>query len=251
VTGWDDSYTVAAYERFDRSHDRYRLANAELAARAALESGLDVVDVGAGLGGTARAALERLGAEGRVVCVEPAHAMRDRGRRLLSDPRVSWTAALPEGRFDRVLCGAAIWLLGWSISELAALVAPGGALAFTVPSLYVGEADDTGLLELPALVADGRVPRAATVEAPPTAAAVDEALAAAGLVPHRWSFRVRLTQAALRDWLKLPVLTDSLLGDLEHAERERRIDAAYERVDPAAWRWEGWSGWTAFRPFER
>jgi SAM-dependent methyltransferase len=247
VSAWDYPATVAAYEEFDRRHDRYRVANAELAANAALEPGLRVLDLGAGLGGTARAALERLGPDGRVVCVEPARAMRERGQSLLGDRRVTWVDAVPEERFDRVLCGAAIWLLGWPLAELAEAVAPEGALAFTVPSLYVGEPDDAGLLELPALVANGRVPRAEPVTAPPTAAGVDDALAAARLVPQRWSFRVRLTQAALRDWLKIPVLTESLLGDLEPAERARRVDAAFTQVNPTAWRWERWSGWTAFR----
>jgi SAM-dependent methyltransferase len=247
VTSWDDRRTVAAYERFDRRHGRYRRANAQLAARAALEAGLSTLDVGAGLGGTARAALERLGPDGRVVCVEPARAMRERGQSLLSDPRVTWTKETPPGRFDRVLCGAAIWLLGWPIAELAERVAPDGALAFTVPSLYVGEPDESGLLDLPALVANGRVPAVAATRPPPIATEVDHALVAAGLSPERWSFGVRLTQEALRDWLKIPVLTDALLSDLEPAERARRIDAAFAQVDGSAWRWEHWSGWTAFR----
>ena len=165
VTGWDDPATARYYEAFDRRHDRYRRANEELVREAALAPGQRVLDVGAGLGGTARAALAACpGLE--VVCVEPAAAMRERGRELV--PQARWTETLPDERFDRVLCGASIWLLGplpEAIPRLAASVARGGALGFTIPALYLGEPDEPGggddplLLELPALIANGRVPR--------------------------------------------------------------------------------------------
>jgi hypothetical protein len=56
---------------------------------------------------------------------------------------------------------------------------------------------------------------------------------------------VRFTHAAYRDWLKLPVLTEWMLGDVDADERARQIDEAFSRVDPASWRWERWTGWTA------
>jgi SAM-dependent methyltransferase len=207
-----------------------------------------VLDVGAGLGGTARCALDA--GAGEIVSVEPAAAMRQRG---LRDPRVEWRAELPEGReFDRVLCGASIWLLGplgTAIPRLAGLVAPGGALAFTIPALYLGEPDEQGggadplLFELPARLADGRVPDAPAGELIPDP---EPLLRDAGLEPRAWSFVVRLTQAALRDWLKLPPLTDALLGDLDADERATAVDEAYSKVDPDSWRPERWRGWTGY-----
>jgi SAM-dependent methyltransferase len=251
---WDDPATARFYEEFDRRHDRYRRMNAELVRQARLEQGMRVLDVGAALGGTARAALPLLGPKGRVLCVEPSAAMQERG---LRDLRVEWMPELPTGQlFDRVLCGASIWLLGplrEAVPRLEALVAPGGALAFAIPALYLGEPDRPGggtdplLLRLPALVAAGRVPQALEVERLPVPDDVDVLLAAEGLEPRRWSFELRLTQAALRDWLKIPPLTDALLPGLGADERAVAIDAAYARADPASWRFERWLGWTATR----
>lgn len=248
MSGWDDPATARSYEEFDRRHDRYRRANEVLVREAAVGPGQRVLDVGAGLGGTARAALS-VGAD-EVVCVEPARAMRERG---LRDERVRWVEELPaRGVFDRVLCGASIWLLGplgEAIPRLVALLAPGGALAFTIPALYLGEPDEPGggadplLLELPARLAQGRVASAPAGEPVPDPVPL---LRDAGLEPRGWSLEVPLTQEALRDWLKVPLLTEALLPGLEPDDRAAAIDAAYREVDPASWRRERWLGWTAY-----
>jgi SAM-dependent methyltransferase len=259
ATGWDDPRTAHFYEEFCRRHGRYREANAALVARAALEAGQRVLDLGAGTGRTAEAALPSLGAAGRLVCVEPAAAMREAGRARLADPRVTWTADCPEppAVFDRILCGAAIWQmlpLGQTVGRLATLLARGGALCFNIPSLYLGEADEEGggrdplLLELPLLLADGGLSAAPAADPLPDAEGVEALLRAAGLRPQRWTFRVRFTQAAYRDWLKIPVLTDRLLAGLGPDERARRVDEAFRQVDAASWRWERWAGWTAWAP---
>jgi hypothetical protein len=75
---------------------------------------------------------------------------------------------------------------------------------------------------------------------------VEAALAAAGFRAERWYLRQRFTQAAFRDWLKIPVLTDALLPELDAASRARRIERAYRSTDPLSWRWEAWYGWTAW-----
>lgn len=254
--GWDDARTARAYEAFASEHTRYDDANRELVAHAGLVGHERVLDVGAGTGRTTERVLDHLHRDGRVVCLEPARAMRELGQRRIADARVSWVASLADanGPFDRVLCGAAFWLLGApeeACAALAARLAPGGSLVFDLPSLYLGEPDAPGggedplLLRLPAEIAQGRVPNAEPVAAL-DAARVEAALAAAGLAFERWTFSLRLSQEALRDWMKIPVITDALLADLDVEDRDARIDEAFARCDAGSWRWERWTGWTAW-----
>jgi SAM-dependent methyltransferase len=257
--GWDHPLAARYYEEFDLRHDRYRSVNAELGRHAALAPGQRVLDLAAGLGGTARAALAVLGdAPCRIDCVEPERAMRARGEELLDDPRVTWSRELPvtPESFDRILCGAAVWLLAplqLVFEGVAALLVRGGAFVFTIPSLYLGVPDEPGggrdprLAELLGLVSDGRISEAPPGGPIPGSTAVEVLLQGAGLAPQRWETRVRLTQPAFRDLLKIPVHTDWLLGDLAPEERAARIDEAYARTDPDSWRWEGWYGWTAWK----
>jgi hypothetical protein len=57
--------------------------------------------------------------------------------------------------------------------------------------------------------------------------------------------RVPLTQEAWRDWLKIPVVSEGVLGGIDPLERARRIDEAYASCDAASWRFESWALWTA------
>jgi SAM-dependent methyltransferase len=266
MIGWDDPATAERYERFCRRHARYRRANEVLVRQAAMVPGLRVLDFGAGTGRTASAALSRLGRDGTVVCVEPAAAMRDAGRRRLRDARVTWRSDLPDAtdpreRFDRVLAGAVIWQLDslddW-IGRLAALLRPGGALAFDVPALYLGEPDEPGggrdpwLIDLMTSLASQRVPRHDGSSTPRTAGwrhrreDIDAALYRSGLRFRQWEFRHRLTQAAYARWLSIPVVTDGLLADVDAGERVRRIERALATVDRRSFKWERWRGWTAW-----
>ncbi len=252
--GWDHPDTARYYELFCRRHPRYREVNAALAAHARIPRGGRVLDVAAGTGRTAEAVLGRLGRRGSITCLEPAEAMRAAGAKRLHDPRVSWAAEWPQGHYDRILCGAAIWQmtpLEETFRLVADRLAEGGLFVFNIPSLYLGLPDAPGggrdpyLLELPGLVAAGRVP-AAEAQSLWSAQQVEAALAAAGFEAEGWHLRQRFTQRALRDWLKIPVLTDALLPELDAAARARRIEQAYRRADPRSWRWEAWHGWTAW-----
>ncbi|HYB98508.1 MAG TPA: class I SAM-dependent methyltransferase [Candidatus Limnocylindrales bacterium] len=266
--GWDDPRTAEAYAAFDASYGRYAAASRAVVRHARIRRSDRVLDLGAGIGGTTHAVLTRLNGDGRVVCVEPARAMRAAGESRVLDPRVRWLATLPaaDAAFDRIVCSAAIWLLqplGQTFAMLARALAPGGLLSFNVPALYLGEPDAPGggtdplLLRLPAEIAAGhtfdgqerirgRLPCDPT-PVPADVASVESTLATAGFRSRRWRFRVRLTQPMLRDWMKIPVVTDPLLAPLAPAARNAIIDAAYERCDPASWRWERWIGWTAQR----
>ncbi|MBM3764872.1 MAG: class I SAM-dependent methyltransferase [Acidobacteria bacterium] len=93
------------YEAFCEKHDRYRSANSVLIRKGRLSASVSrVLDVGAGTGRTAEAALARLGPEARVVCVEPSVAMRRAGKSRLIDSRIRWRTTLPvqPASFDRI-----------------------------------------------------------------------------------------------------------------------------------------------------
>jgi SAM-dependent methyltransferase len=252
-TGWEHPDTARYYEAFCAAHPRYRDANLALTGAANLERGLRVLDLAAGTGRTAELALA---AGCDVTCSEPSRAMRDVGCRRL--PQAMWLAEWPESgdRFDRVLCGAAIWQiqpLAETFARVAELLAPGGVFAFNVPSLYLGDADEPGggsdprLLELPARLTVGRTSSATAGAAPPRAVEIEELLRRAGFTPAAWGMRARLTQAALRDWMKIPVLTDALLDGIPADDRATLVDAAYAQCYAASWRWEAWTGWTAWK----
>lgn len=265
MIGWDDSATAERYERFCRRHARYRRANDVLVREAAIVPGLRVLDFGAGSGRTASATLPQLGRDGTVVCVEPAAAMRDVGRRRLRDSRVTWRADLPNvsthgDMFDRVLAGAVIWQLDplevW-IRRLTSLLRPGGTLVFNVPASYLGEADEPGggadplLLDLMTrLVSEYPLRHEASRLLPALVwrhrrEDVEAALCQAGLGYRTWTFRHRLTQAAYARWLSIPVLTEGLFAGVDAEERDRRIERALAAVDAHSYKWERWWGWTA------
>lgn len=264
MTGWDDPDTAASYESFCRVHPRYTLANEALIARAAIEPRMRVLDVGAGTGRTADAALARLGEGGRIVCVEPSAAMRAEAARRIADRRVAWLTELADaaGPFDRIICGAAIWQLDSlpeSIRRLSELLSPDGALCFNIPALYLLEPDEPGggsdplLLSLPALLSTDRGEPCAELSAGSmprhqlTRRSVGRWLREAGLRGRSWTFRLRLTQEEYAGWLKIPAVATRLLAGCAAAERSRRIDAVLQQSDRASWKWERWRGWTAWK----
>jgi SAM-dependent methyltransferase len=267
AAGWGDPRSVHYYDRFCATHDRYMEANAALIAHSFLASAGRILDFGAGLGHTARSALDVLGDAARIVCFEPSGAMREEGERRLADSRVTWVATLPEEieAFDRVLCGASIWQappLGETFRRLSALIEPGGALSFNIPAVYLGQPDPPGggrdplLLEIPSRLSRGRGPLLAPPApaplppAPPELLAPDDLealLVAASFRPSRWTFETRLTLGAYRDWLKIPATTDWLLAGLDPDARAAQIDEAHAACDPASWRQERWLGWTAWK----
>jgi SAM-dependent methyltransferase len=251
IYGWDHPETARRYEQFCARHERYQIANQQLVEHAEIAAGLDVLDIAAGTGRTAELAVA---GGARVVCWEPAEAMRNLGKSRV--PQADWRDRPPEGLFDRVLCGAAAWQ--WQpfrelVHFAGGMVRKGGALIFNIPSLYLGIADEPGggkdphLLELANRLARGAVPDAAPTAQPLDLDMVEATLTDAGFELSRWMFRVRLTQACLSDWRRIPVITDALLGALDAAERDARIDEACQALNDDSWKWEGWTGWTAWK----
>jgi SAM-dependent methyltransferase len=268
MSGWDDPQAPVYYEDFCRMHSRYTRANAALISHAQIEPGMRVLDLAAGTGRTAEAALRLLGDDGRIVCVEPSAPMRGEGVQRVRDTRVDWRATLTEamgseamGSFDRILCGAAIWQLeplDETIRNLGGLLCRGGALCFNIPALYLLEPDQPGggadpfLLALPALLATNAGPACDASQKqtrqPLGAGAIHSWLRKAGLRARSWTFRVRLTQEAYAAWLKIPAVAGPMLAGLSPGERARLIDAALDSVDRSCWKWERWRGWTAWKP---
>jgi SAM-dependent methyltransferase len=232
-------------------------ANHVLIAHAALRPGLDILDVAAGTGLTAAAALPFLAHQGSIICYEPSAGMRALGERRLRDPLVRWTDSLPDGPvYERILCGAAIWQLlplKETFIRLSRLLAPGGCLVFNIPSLYLRQPDEPGggqdplLLELMKHIGAGRTLPPADSAPLPDAEEIQANLVELGLQPQRWFFRYGLTQSEYRDWLKIPVLTEHLFPDLDPAERAARVDQAFAQTDAHSWRWERWAGWTCWK----
>jgi SAM-dependent methyltransferase len=259
MSGWDHPDTPAYYEAFCRVSSRYSRANAELIAHAAIEPSMRILDVAAGTGRTAEAALECLGPAGRVICVEPSAPMRAEAKRRVPDPRVAWAANLADvrGPFQRILCGAAIWQfnpLPATIRALAGLLAPAGALCFNIPALYLLEPDDPGggsdslLLSMPALLWTSGAPNTARPNRHTlTRRSISRWLRVAGFRTRSWEFRLRFTQEEYAAWLKIPVVAALLLSDRTPAQRSRAIDAALRQVDRSSWKWERWRGWTAWK----
>jgi SAM-dependent methyltransferase len=270
---WDHDETVDAYEVFSARHDRYLQANRALVENAHLEAGSNILDFAAGMGGTTKCLLAEIDQESRIVCIEPSDKMRDRGQAQIRDTRVSWQSELPDvdslpaayGYYDRIVCGAAIWQifpLQKVIQQLRRLLKPGGALCFNIPALYLGEADavgegdDSNLGALPALLQQRArllIPalahQAATftqVADPLAVKSIDKMLRSQGLSPVHWHYNYRLTQAAYKDWLKIPVISNGFFPGIASNIRNQIIEEAFQQVDASAWRWECWRGWTAW-----
>jgi SAM-dependent methyltransferase len=264
MSSWDDPETAMYYEAFCRTHSRYIRANAALISHACIAPGMRLLDLAAGTGRTAEAALRCLGESGSVICIEPFAGMRTLGMRRITDDRVAWSSLLPDAQesFDRILCGAAIWQmqpLSETLRALAQLLRPHGALCFNIPAIYLLEAEEPGggsdplLLSLPARLTASRSsapaeePRDDQAHTPLSGRRIGEWLDLVGLHAESWCFRVRVTQDAYADWLKIPVLTDRLLGGSTPQERARQIDSALSAVDRSSWKWERWRGWTAWK----
>lgn len=255
---WDNARAAKLYDEFNRRHDRYRAASAYLVEQSLLATAVRVLDFGAGTGVTAQAALEKMAAGSRLICFEPAEAMRAVGRANVNDPRVQWVSKLnATDQFDCVLCSATIWQiepLEDALDQLISRVAPGGALSFNIPAAYLGQADEPGggtdpyLVTLISELVDPNRRTNQVAMNLPGPDEVERLLESRFESVRRWAQPTRLQQATFRDWMKLPIINEPFFEGVPVEERVQRVDAAFERCDAQSWRWETWLGWTAANP---
>jgi len=249
---WNHPVTAERYRRFTERHDRYRVAAKALVEAAGVAPGCSVLDIAAGIGCTVLACLEQLGTGDRVTAVEAADAMRQAGARRTRGRPVDWCAAAPTGQhFDRVICGAAIWALGpvdEVVGRMREHVAPEGVLAVSLPAAYLGEADAPGGGSDPYLTALPEALAGLDLGNPPATALPslsEKGLAQTfrdhGFNMSRSSARLQLTQQAYVDWLALPPVNDTLLGQVPPEDRPKLVFRCAEGLDMSSWRWETWA----------
>lgn len=261
LSHWDSELAAQLYDNYNRRHDRYRAASAFLVEQSPLATSARVLDFGAGTGVTALAALAAMRSDGRMVCFEPAAAMRRVGETNVMDQRVRWVSTLDSSeRFDCVLCSATIWQIEPfedAIDQLANHVAPGGTLSFNIPGAYLGRPDEPGEGKDPYLVGliselvdPGRRSSEKSMDLPDPDR-VETLLEDRFENVRRWSQPTRLQQASFCDWMKLPIINQPFFDGVPFEDRVRKVDAAFERCDAQSWRWETWLGWTATAPIRQ
>ncbi|MET8014764.1 class I SAM-dependent methyltransferase [Streptomyces sp. NPDC005271] len=271
ILGWDEDTTAEAYAAFTRAFPMYDATSRDLAHRADLTVAGLVVDLCGGGGATARAILDLVPNEAKVVSLDSAAAMQRVGRRTLTDPRLSWITApaeqladhVPAGTADAVVCNSAIWKTDTPtvFAAVAHILRPGARFVFNIGGGFAGvrhpdeEAARTGpplnaLIRQIAARDHGYTPQPATADASPKLPldAVTEQLADAGLTVLDTEVTAQhSTMAEKKAWLSIPVFARPE-GDFTHAQRMAILDAAYALTDPDAPNVTSWLVMVAQRP---
>ena len=271
VLGWDEDTNAEAYAAFTRAHPMYDATSRDLARRAELASAGLVVDLCGGAGATARAILDLIPAQARLVSLDNAAAMQRVGRRTLTDSRLSWITApaeqladhIPAGGADAVVCNSAIWKTDTPkvFAAVAHVLRPGGRFVFNIGGGFAGvrHPDERTVRTGPSLNAlihkvaardHGYTPPPATADTPPKLPleAVTDQLATAGLtVVANEVTAQHSTMAEKKAWLSVPVFARPT-GDFTHTQRMEILDAAYALTTPATPTVTSWLVVVAQRP---
>ena len=236
-----DTWNAAHYLKFGEERTR---AAADLAARVDLESPLAIADLGCGPGNSTRILRNRW-PEAGVIGIDNSPEMIDTARQ--SFPEQDWVLAdiaewAPAAPIDLIYANAALhWLPDHAslLQRLFSFVAPGGALAFQVPSSIYPTVRTLihGVSEDPVWTERMDAPRAAlTME---TASFYYDTLAADAIALDIWETEynhVVDSPDAVVDWISSTGLRPFLSALDTDAERDRfmtelriRVSAAYER----------------------
>ncbi|WP_330351759.1 class I SAM-dependent methyltransferase [Streptomyces sp. NBC_00582] len=148
LTGWDDDITAEAYAAFTRAYPMYSASSRDLAARAGLTRSRVIVDLCGGTGTTAEAILALAPPNSTVVSFDSSAAMQSIGRRLLSDPRLTWVNApaedladhIPASSVDAVACNSAVWKTDVAavVTAVRRVLRPGGRFVFNIGGAFAG-----------------------------------------------------------------------------------------------------------------
>jgi SAM-dependent methyltransferase len=250
LTGWDDDRNAESYARFARDFPFYTEASRQLTARADLGDKELAIDLCGGTGATAAVILGALPPHGRVISVDSSVTMQTAGRRVLTDPRVTWVAARAEdaadkvaGPADAVLCNAAIWKTDTpaTFAAVQRLLRPGGRFVFNIGGGFAGlgrDEDRRGTPSLSDLITAiaardyGQMPESAgTPGAILTASVVQGQLGDAGFTVLACDvLTYHGTVEEKRAWLSIPLFARPP-GPLSHQQRMDILEQAYREVD--------------------
>jgi SAM-dependent methyltransferase len=269
VLGWNQDTTADAYAAFTRRFPMYGATSRDLARRADLAGSRLVVDLCSGAGATAEAILDLVPPQARVISLDNAAAMQRVGRRILTDPRLTWVTASAEdlgdhvpGLADAVLCNSAIWKthVPQVFAAVRQILRPGGRFVFNIGGGFAGvrHRDETSAHTGPSL--NSLVHQIAARDygyAPPPVAegppklpleAVTECLSTAGMsVLDTEIIAQHSTVAEKKAWLSIPVFARPD-GEFTHVQRMDILDRAYSLTTPEAPTVTSWLVVVAQRP---
>ena len=268
VSPWAGWVNAETYDLFVREQPIYRWLNRRLVALADVRAAHRVLDLACGTGATALACLAVLPAEGELVGVDASEAMVQVARTRVLDRRARFavaaaselTAAVgepPGAAFDRVVSNAAFWQFpdpAAVLAAVAAVLAPGGLLAFNVPASRLR--DEASQVH-PFQVALSRAVAARGGESHGGGAgdrdevdrpALEDALAEAGFelaAVERHTYRGR--QGELMELMEIPAMLHRATPGLSAADALAALAQARRRTDPAQPIEVPWIYWLARR----
>ncbi|MFO0748736.1 MAG: class I SAM-dependent methyltransferase [Myxococcota bacterium] len=252
---WNEEDQAEAYDAFCRRWSLYRDTSAALCDVADIPPAGRIADLGVGTGETTAVILERLGPDGIVFGTDPAMLMLNRLQArfpgeprlmpLLGGARAVLARTVNDRGFDRVIANSSLALSDDLAADLKALgeaLVPGGKIAFSIPSEYVGLVEHVTTEE--ALQAFGAVETARTElniglpvakERVPTALGsldkLEHALAEAGFEDVRvTSYRRPWQPGEWLDWLSQPVVRNGMCAPADVARSGDLIRRVRELV---------------------